>query len=89
VEQIIEFQAAREYEGKGAFPDYEGPEHAVAMRRAAAAPGVKGAWIWNFGGGWGGPRAWRMIHRWTHARWRKNGPDGSSAKRQQARSPRC
>ena len=51
---VVEFQCAREYEGKGAFPNYVGPAHAAAMRRAAAL-GVKGAWIWDFGGGWGGP----------------------------------
>ena len=55
VDQIIEFQCAREYEGKGAFPNYVGPEHAVAMRKAQAL-GAKGAWVWDFGGGWGGPK---------------------------------
>jgi hypothetical protein len=54
VDQIIEFQCAREYEGKGAFPNYVGPIHAEAMRKAAAI-GVKGAWVWDFSGGWGGP----------------------------------
>lgn len=54
VDQIVEFQCAREYEGKGAFPDYVGPMHAEAMRKAAAI-GVKGVWIWDFSGGWGGP----------------------------------
>jgi hypothetical protein len=54
VPQIVEFECAREYEGKGAFPDYVGPIHAEAMRQAAAI-GVKGAWVWDFSGGWGGP----------------------------------
>ena len=54
VDQIVEFQCAREYEGKGAFPNYVGPAHAEAMRKAAAI-GVKGVWIWDFSGGWGGP----------------------------------
>lgn len=54
VDQIVEFQCAREYEGKGAFPDYVGEEHAEAMRKARKL-GAKGVWIWNFGGGWGGP----------------------------------
>jgi hypothetical protein len=53
-EQIVEFECAREYEGKGAFPDYVGPIHAEAMRKAREL-GVKGVWIWDFGGGWGGP----------------------------------
>ena len=53
-DQVIEFQCAREYEGKGAFPDYVGPIHAAALRQAATL-GVKNAWVWDFGGGWGGP----------------------------------
>ena len=55
VDQIIEFQAAREYEGKGAYPNYVGEEHAAAIRRCREL-GVKGIWVWNFGGGWDGPR---------------------------------
>ncbi len=62
VDQIIEFQAAREYEGKGAFPDYVGEEHAAAMKRCRDL-GVKGVWIWNFGGGWGGPKL--QSDRWV------------------------
>ncbi len=54
VDQIIEFQCTREYEGKGAYPDYMGVDHAVAMQKTAAI-GVKGVWIWDFSGGWGGP----------------------------------
>lgn len=52
--QIVEFECAREYEGKGAFPDYVGPEHAEAMRKAREL-GAKGVWVWDSGGGWGGP----------------------------------
>jgi hypothetical protein len=54
VDQIVEFESAREYEGKGAFPNFTGPFVAADLRRAAAL-GVKGVWIWDFGGGWGGP----------------------------------
>jgi len=54
VDQIVEFQCAREYEGKGAFPNYMGPQFAEDMAKAASL-GVKGVWIWDFGGGWGGP----------------------------------
>lgn len=62
VDQIVEFQCAREYEGKGAFANYLGEEHAEAMRRASAL-GVKGVCIWNFGGGWGGPHL--KSDRWV------------------------
>lgn len=65
VDQIIEFQCAREYEGKGAYPDYVGPEHAEAMRKVAAAPRIRGVWIWDFGGGWGGP--FLKSDRWVRA----------------------
>lgn len=54
VDQIIEFQCAREYEGKGAYPNYLGGEHGADLRRALAL-GAKGVWSWDFGGGWGGP----------------------------------
>lgn len=54
VPQIVEFECAREYEGKGAFPDYVGPEHADAIRKSRAL-GACGVWIWDSGGGWGGP----------------------------------
>ncbi|HSY19455.1 MAG TPA: hypothetical protein VK815_14025 [Candidatus Acidoferrales bacterium] len=54
VPAVVEFQCAREYEGKGAFPNYVGSFFAEDMRHAAAL-GAKGAWIWDFGGGWGGP----------------------------------
>jgi hypothetical protein len=64
VDQIVEFQAAREYEGKGAFPNYIVKEHAAAIRRCRDL-GVKGIWIWNFGGGWDGPRL--QSDRWVRA----------------------
>ena len=54
VPAVVEFQCAREYEGKGAFPNYVGSFFADDMRHSAAL-GVKGVWIWDFGGGWGGP----------------------------------
>ncbi len=54
VRQIVEFQCAREYEGKGAFPNYIGPDHAEAMRKARELR-ASGVWVWDFGGGWGGP----------------------------------
>jgi hypothetical protein len=62
IDQIIEFQCAREYEGKGAFPDYVGPLHAEALRKASEL-GAKGVWIWDFGGGWGGP--FLKADRWV------------------------
>ena len=54
VPQIVEFQCQREYEGKGAFPNYIG-DHAAAGYRFAADRGAAGVWNWNHGGGWNGP----------------------------------
>ena len=62
-EQMIEFQMAREYEGKGAFPDYQGELMAVGASEVEPAggmdyayrKGVRAVWVWAKGGGWGGP----------------------------------
>ncbi|MSQ28410.1 MAG: hypothetical protein EXR51_09785 [Dehalococcoidia bacterium] len=62
--RMVEFQAAREYEGKGAFPNFTGGFYATGLpelgehgglRRAHEA-GVRAAWVWAKGGGWDGPR---------------------------------
>ncbi len=69
--QIIEVQCAREYEGKGAYPNYiahgviEGfeehqtmPEERIKSLRefAEKRPDIyAGVWTWTRGGGWGGP----------------------------------
>ncbi|MDP2728772.1 MAG: hypothetical protein Q8P59_14685, partial [Dehalococcoidia bacterium] len=62
-DQMIELQMAREYEGKGAFPNYQGelftggaPE--IEPRGGidyAYQKGVRAVWVWAKGGGWGGP----------------------------------
>ncbi len=54
VTQLIEFQCAREYEGKGAYPNYPGERFAADLQRSRGL-GAQGVWSWNFGGGWGGP----------------------------------
>lgn len=61
--EMVEFQAAREYEGKGAFPNYLGQVFAdgapeVQPRgglRHAYQRGVRAIWVWGRGGGWDGP----------------------------------
>ncbi len=61
--QWAEFQMAREYEGKGAFPSYLGRYLAKGATEIAPtggladlrAKGVTGAWCWARGGGWNGP----------------------------------
>jgi len=61
--QMVEFQAAREYEGKGAFPNYLGEVYASGAGEVAPSGGmdyayqrgVNAIWVWARGGGWGGP----------------------------------
>ncbi|MBI4300349.1 MAG: hypothetical protein HY677_04365 [Chloroflexi bacterium] len=61
--RMIELQAAREYEGKGAFPNYLGSVYAAGDPlsqepgglRQAYERGVRAVWVWAKGGGWGGP----------------------------------
>ncbi len=65
--QIVEVQCQREYEGKGAHPDYiargviEGfPEYRDAgrpkcLRDLLGNPRFAGIWTWSRGGGWRGP----------------------------------
>lgn len=59
----IEFQCEREYEGKGAFPNYQGAlwreffGH-LASQAQGMLPGLRerfDVWGWSRGGGWGGP----------------------------------
>jgi hypothetical protein len=64
VDQIVEFQCAREYEGKGAFPNYLGALFATDLRRCRDLH-VKGIWLWDFGGGSGGPKL--KNDRWVRA----------------------
>ncbi|WP_207420366.1 hypothetical protein [Desertivirga brevis] len=68
--QIIEVQCQREYEGKGAYPDYvmEGvingfEEYSMnkpqpgykSLKEIKSSPNFRGVWSWSRGGGWVGP----------------------------------
>jgi len=69
--QLIEVQCAREYEGKGCYPNYIGDgvingfeEYAYTMEQedlrglrefARTSPLYAGVWTWSRGGGWLGP----------------------------------
>lgn len=63
IDRMVEIQIAREYEGKGAFPNYLGdlvargaPEARTRRSlRDLNRAGVQSAWVWPKGGGWGGP----------------------------------
>lgn len=80
--QIIEVQCQREYEGKGAYPDYimqgviEGfPENEkpVGLREMMQSPLVQGLFTWSRGGGWYGPylqnELWCRLNVWVLAHW--------------------
>ncbi|MFC1736670.1 hypothetical protein ACFL1X_11180 [Candidatus Hydrogenedentota bacterium] len=62
-QQCVEIQCQREYEGKQAFPNYIGRLLAEGGKevepfggmKKLADMGVRGAWCWTMGGGWGGP----------------------------------
>jgi hypothetical protein len=65
--QIIEVQCQREYEGKGAYPNYvmkgviDGFEEystdpaPKSLKDISAHPNFAGIWSWSRGGGWRGP----------------------------------
>ena len=65
VDQIVEFQCSREYEGKGAFPNYLGALYAEDMAKTVST-GARGVWAWHSEGGWGGPKVksdrWRRLN---------------------------
>lgn len=85
---IVEVQAAREYEGKGAFPNYiargaiEGfEEHAANPSQSLRnlwlnSPLMRGVWTWSRGGGWRGPyirnELWCDLNAWVMAQWARD-----------------
>jgi Glycosyl hydrolase family 67 C-terminus len=63
--RIVEFQARREFEGFGAFPNYMAVPHQQALQAALARnPHVAGTWIWTQDGGplRAGPRSLYPLH---------------------------
>lgn len=83
-QQIVEAQCQREYEGKGAHPNYvangviEGfEEHRdfpiKSIRQLWGNPRVKGLFTWSRGGGWEGPyltnELWCDLNVYVLARW--------------------
>ncbi|WP_288360068.1 hypothetical protein [uncultured Bacteroides sp.] len=86
--QVIEVQCQREYEGKGAFPNYVANAviNGFEENKNAASPrclnDVKdstqfyGVWTWSRGGGWFGPylsnELWCDLNTYVMAQWAKN-----------------
>ena len=76
--QIVEVQCAREYEGKGAYPNYvmdgvfngfEENSSPVGLTEILRHPRVQGVFGWSRGGGWYGPyiedELWCDLHAYV------------------------
>lgn len=86
--QVIEVQCQREYEGKGAYPNYiadavingfEETRNDAAPRclnDVKESPLFSGVWTWSRGGGWFGPyisnELWCDLNTYVMSRWAKN-----------------
>ena len=85
---IVEVQCAREYEGKGAYPNYIAHGVIDGFEEHAANPGqslrhlwqssplMRGVWTWSRGGGWEGPyiknELWCELNAWVMAQWARD-----------------
>ncbi|MGM9701002.1 MAG: hypothetical protein ACI3YX_06190 [Prevotella sp.] len=83
--QVVEVQCQREYEGKGAFPNYvarsviygfEETKHDPAPRclnDIKTHPLFSGVWTWSRGGGWYGPylsnELWCDLNTYVMSQW--------------------
>ena len=90
--EIIEVQCAREYEGKGAYPNYIAHGVIDGFEEHQDLKGIKsikelwetgklyGVWTWSRGGGWNGPyikdEMWCDLNAWVMAQW-ANHPEES------------
>ncbi|MEX0742207.1 MAG: hypothetical protein WD079_05365, partial [Phycisphaeraceae bacterium] len=73
---IYELQCQREFEGKGAVPNYQVPlwrdgmteiEGAIGLSQAVKQANVVGLWAWVRGGGWRGPYVTPENEAWIDA----------------------
>lgn len=86
--QIVEVQCQREYEGKGAYPNYiangviegfeelKGKSGLHSLRELSTSPIFAGIWTWSRGGGWVGPyiknELWCDLNAYVMAHWAKD-----------------
>lgn len=86
--QVIEVQCQREYEGKGAFPNYVANAVINGFEENKNAPSPRclndvkndsifyGVWTWSRGGGWYGPyisnELWCDLNTYVMSQWAKN-----------------
>lgn len=83
--QIIEVQCQREYEGKGAYPNYvmdgvingfEENTKKIGLKDMIRSPKILGVYSWSRGGGWYGPyienELWPDLNAYVLAQFVKN-----------------
>ncbi|SDY41279.1 hypothetical protein SAMN05216215_102649 [Saccharopolyspora shandongensis] len=86
--QVVEVQCQREYEGKGAHPNYIGDGVLNGFEENAGAtgpnglvdirdnPNLRGIWTWSRGGGWRGPyiehELWCDLNFAVVSRWARD-----------------
>lgn len=86
--QIVEVQCQREYEGKGAHPnyiaeavingfeEYAGMDGLNSLNDLKGNPNFKGVWTWSRGGGWKGPyiknELWSDLNAFVLSEWAKD-----------------
>jgi hypothetical protein len=86
--QVVEVQCQREYEGKGAHPNYiaagvidgfdelKGHQKMYSLNQFKKDKHYVGVWTWARGGGWGGPfinnEFWCELNAGVMARWTKH-----------------
>jgi len=86
--QIVEVQCQREYEGKGAHPDYiadgvingfeeyAGDPNPKCLNDLRGNPLLKGVWTWSRGGGWKGPyitnELWCDLNAYVMSSWARD-----------------
>jgi hypothetical protein len=86
VPHLVEIQCTREYEGKGAFPNFLGQEY-KGVFEYLRGKNVVGAWSWNHGGGSDGPvlknDLWNQanIYAVSHLLWNPDAKPNEIAER--------
>lgn len=86
--QVVEIECQREYEAKGATPDYvlngvidgfeeyHGSAPPVGLADVAGNPVFQGIWTWSRGGGWRGPyipdEMWCDLNAYVASHWAQN-----------------
>ncbi len=73
---LYELECQREFEGKGAMPNYQPPlwrdgmpevDHTIGLAEAAGKVNLAGLWAWVRGGGYGGPYIGPDAEMWIDA----------------------